>query len=54
MKNPPLFSIYGPVISDGTLLGGVPNLFLRDGLPPPPAAPSIAPQNLRAHFARST
>jgi len=50
MKNAPLFSIYGPVISNGTLLGGAPNLFLRDGLPPPPAAPSIAPQDLSGSF----
>ena len=50
MKNAPLFSIYGPVISNGTLLGGAPNLFLRDGLPPPPAAPSVAPQDLAGAF----
>ena len=50
MKNAPLFSIYGPVISNGTLLGGAPNLFLRDGLPPPPPAPSIAPQDLSGSF----
>jgi hypothetical protein len=50
MKNAPLFSIYGPVISNGSLLGGAPNLFLRDGLPPPPPAPSIAPQDLSGSF----
>jgi hypothetical protein len=50
MKNAPLFSIYGPVISNGTLLGGAPNLFVRDGLPPPPSAPSIAPQDLSGSF----
>jgi hypothetical protein len=38
------------VISNGTLLGGAPNLFLRDGLPPPPAAPSIDPQALSGAF----
>jgi len=50
MKNAPLFSIYGPVISNGTLLGGAPNLFLRDGLPPQPPAPSVAPQDLSGSF----
>jgi hypothetical protein len=50
MKNAPLFSIYGPVISNGTLLGGSPNLFLRDGLPAQPPAPSIAPQDLSGSF----
>src|SRR4030095_13654116 len=50
MKNAPLFSIYGPVISNGTLLGGAPDLFLRNGLPPQPAAPSIAPQDLSGAF----
>jgi hypothetical protein len=50
MKNPPLFSIYGPVISNGTLLNAAPNLFLRDGLPPPPAAPSIEPGQVAGAF----
>src|ERR1041385_771566 len=50
MKNAPLFSLYGPVISNGTLLGGAPNLFLDDGLPPPPPAPPIDPQNLSGAF----
>jgi len=50
MKNAPLFSIYGPVISNGTLLAGAPDLFLRSGLPPPPPAPSIAPQDLSGSF----
>ena len=50
MKNAPLFSIYGPVISNGTLLAGAPDLFLRNGLPPQPAAPSIAPQDLSGAF----
>jgi hypothetical protein len=50
MKNAPLFSIYGPVISNATLLNGAPNLFLRDGLPPPPAAPSIDPRQLGGSF----
>jgi hypothetical protein len=50
MKNAPLFSIYGPVISNGTLVNGTPNLFLRDGLPPPPAAPSIDPRLISGAF----
>jgi hypothetical protein len=50
MKNTPLFSIYGPVISDATLLGGLPTVFLRDGLPPQPAAPPIAPNLLSGAF----
>ena len=50
MKNAPLFSIYGPVISDATLLGGLPTVFLRDGLPPQPGAPPIAPNLLSGGF----
>jgi hypothetical protein len=50
MKNAPLFSIYGPVISDATLLGGMPNVFLRNGLPPQPGAPAIAPNLLSGGF----
>ena len=50
MKNTPLFSIYGPIISDATLLGGQPTLFLRDGLPPQPGAPSIEPNLVSGAF----
>ncbi len=50
MKNAPLFSIYGPVISDATLLGGLPTVLLRDGLPPQPGAPPIAPNLLSGGF----
>ena len=50
MKNAPLFSIYGPVISDATLLAGLPTVFLRDGLPPQPGAPPIAPNLLSGAF----
>jgi hypothetical protein len=34
LKSAPFTSTYGPVISNGAS-GGTPNLFLRDGLPPP-------------------
>jgi hypothetical protein len=34
MKNPPLFTLYGPVTSVGDTLGGVPDLRLNQGLPP--------------------
>jgi hypothetical protein len=50
MKNTPLFSIYGPVISDATLLGGLPTVFLRNGLPPQPDAAPIAPNLLSGAF----
>jgi hypothetical protein len=50
MKNPPLFNIYGPVISNGTLLGGVPNLFLRDGLPASIASNVTSAQDLSGGF----
>lgn len=50
MKNPPLFSIYGPVISDATLLGGAPNLFLNTGLPTNVGVPPITPGEVSGAF----
>lgn len=50
MKNPPLFTIYGPVLSNGTLLGGVPNLYLRDGLPSVAGQDSITARQLSGGF----
>jgi hypothetical protein len=50
MKNPPLFTTYGPVLSNATLLGGIPNLFLRDGLPPVAGRDSITARELSGGF----
>ena len=42
LKSAPFTSTYGPVISNGAS-GGTPNLFLRDGVPPPVATPIDVP-----------
>jgi hypothetical protein len=49
MKNAPLFSIYGPVISNGTLLARAPTCSCARSAATA-AAPSIAPQDLSGSF----
>ena len=49
MKNVPYIATYGPVTSDGSILNGLPNLFLAQGLPSP-VAPSVAPRDLSGTF----
>ncbi len=49
MKNAPFVTSYGPVTSDGSILGGIPNLFLAQGLPLP-VAPATGARDLTGTF----